>query len=193
MQFNVAQLLKEPTGATRRYELVEDVSELDPELTMLGPMVGTLNLIRTHSGVLVRAELSSAVQVTCNRCLEPIALPVRFRFEESYRPLTEVNTGRYLLPEEFEGTTEELEDEALIIDEHHILDITEVVRQNIWLAMPMYPACIWPQPEACPNWLAYTKEMEQSQAGGGKSEEEVDPRWSALLKLKGKLDTTGQG
>jgi uncharacterized protein len=122
--------------------------------------------------------------------VEPIALPVRFRFEESYRPLTEIHTGRYLMPEEFEGTTEELEDEALIIDEHHILDITEVVRQNIWLAMPMYPACSWPQPEECPNWLAYVKEIEQHQVSRTKGEEEVDPRWSALLNLKGKLDAT---
>ncbi len=39
MQFNVAQLLKEPTGATRRYELNENLDGLDPELKFLGPLV----------------------------------------------------------------------------------------------------------------------------------------------------------
>ena len=34
MQFNVAQLLKEPIGATRRFELVEDLGTLDPELAL---------------------------------------------------------------------------------------------------------------------------------------------------------------
>ena len=32
MQFNVAQLLKEPTGATRQYELNENLEGLDKEL-----------------------------------------------------------------------------------------------------------------------------------------------------------------
>src|SRR5215211_5899863 len=91
MQFNVAQLLKEPIGATRRFELLEDISELDPDMAALGPLVGNVELIRIHSGVLVRANLSTALQVTCNRCLEPIALPVRFTLEESFRPLTEVH------------------------------------------------------------------------------------------------------
>ena len=40
MQFNVAQLIKEPIGATRRFEVVEDIGELDPELALLGPLVG---------------------------------------------------------------------------------------------------------------------------------------------------------
>jgi len=31
MLFNVAQLLKEPTGGVRRYDLVEDISQIDPE------------------------------------------------------------------------------------------------------------------------------------------------------------------
>ena len=37
MQFNVAQLLQEPIGATRTYELVEEIGDLDPELDALGP------------------------------------------------------------------------------------------------------------------------------------------------------------
>jgi uncharacterized protein len=188
MQFNVAQLLKEPIGSIRRYELVEDIQGLDPELEVLGPLVGTLQLIRIHSGILARANLSTAVRVTCNRCLEPIVSPLRFAFEESFRPLTEVSTGRYIQPEEFEGTTEELEDAALIIDEHHILDMTEVVRQNIWLAMPMYPGCNWMGAGECPNWTAYQREVDQNREDGDTTtdpaDENIDPRWSALLKLR---------
>ena len=107
MQFNVAQLLKEPIGSVRRHELVEDISDLDPELDVLGPLVGNLQLIRIHSGILVRSKFEYGSQGDCNRCLEPIAVPVRYTIEDSYRPLTEVDTGRYIAPEEFEGTAEE--------------------------------------------------------------------------------------
>lgn len=193
MQFNVAQLLKEPIGAVRRFELVEDISELDPELAALGPVVGDVELIRIHSGILARANLSTALQVTCNRCLDPIALPVRFTVEESFRPLTEVHTGRYIAPDEFEGEEEDLEDAALIIDEHHVLDLSEVVRQSIWLSLPMYPSCNWTGAGECPNLTRYLSEVKatEEQAGEGVAtdeEEVVDPRWAALLALRKQQD-----
>ena len=191
MQFNVAQLLKEPIGAVRRFELVEDISELDPELATLGPLVGNVELIRIHSGVLARANLSTAVRVTCNRCVEPIAMQVRFAVEESFRPLTEVHTGRYIAPSEFEGEEEDLEDAALIIDEHHILDLSEVVRQSIWLALPMYPSCNWTGAGECPNYTRYLHEVKAVQEEAGEDvasgdEAVVDPRWAALLALRKK-------
>lgn len=193
MRYNVAQLLKEPTGAVRRYDLAEDITHLDPELKTLGPLVGKLQLMRTNSGVLVTGELSTAVRATCNRCLEPIAQAVRFVLTESFRPLTEVETGRYLRPDEFEGDTDDLEDEALLIDEHHILDMSEIVRQNLWLALPMFPGCNWQGSGDCPNLIEAMRGVDGVQVLQGDTpdsveEEVVDPRWSALLKLRDTLD-----
>ncbi len=196
MQFNVAQLLKDPIGSVRQFELVEDISELDAELDVLGPLVGKVKLLRIHSGVLVRASLSTAVRVNCKRCLEPTAAPVRMEFEESFRPLTEVSTGRYILPDDFEGTSEELEDEALLIDEQHILDISEVVRQRIWLITPMYPGCNWEGEGECPNFTAYRASIRNDRSGISiemseeteQKEEAVDPRWAALLDLRDRLE-----
>ncbi len=190
MQFNVAQLLKEPTGAVRRYELNERLTGLDPELRFLGPLVGTLQLLRTNSGVLATGDFSTAVQTNCNRCTEPIAQEVRFSLAEHFRPLTEVTTGRYLPPEEFEGEEEDLEDTALLIDERHILSIEEVVRQAVWLAMPMYPGCNWIGGGDCPNLIKRLSELDQLEDIGfvndprRATEEEIDPRWAALLKLR---------
>ncbi|MFN8495179.1 MAG: DUF177 domain-containing protein [Caldilineaceae bacterium] len=195
MQFNVAQLLKEPTGSSRRYQLAEDVGDLDPELQLLAPLNGDLQMIRTNSGVLVRGKLRTVVRATCNRCLEPIALPVHFEIEENFRPLTEVETGRYIPPEEFEGETEDLEDAALLIDEHHILDIREVVRQDLWLALPMYPGCNWEGASECPNLAAMRQAMgdvrllSDEEEGNEAAPTEIDPRWAALLNLRNNSDT----
>ncbi|HHY56322.1 MAG TPA: DUF177 domain-containing protein [Chloroflexi bacterium] len=196
MQFNVAQLLKEPTGATRRYELNEATANLDEELKFLGPLVGNVQLLRTNSGVLVTGVLSTVVQATCNRCLEPIAVPVRFEVEESFRPLTEVFTGRYLRPDEFEGSEADLEDAALLINEQHILDLSEVVRQLVWTALPMYPGCNWAGSGQCPNLarrLAEIGELEDvelySDADVRHDEAAIDPRWAALLKFRSDEDS----
>ena len=87
MQFNVAQLMQEPIGSKRSHILQESIDEIDSELKPLGPLVGDVEILRINSGVLVTAELSTAVQVVCNRCLVPVVMPVRFRVEESFRPL----------------------------------------------------------------------------------------------------------
>ncbi len=191
MQFNVAQLLQEPIGSTRRYDVVEEIDGLDDEMEVLGPLVGRIQLLRIHSGVLVTGELSTAVRVTCNRCIAPIAQEVRFQIEESYRPLTEVQTGRFIPPASFEGSEADLEDDALQIDAHHILDISEVVRQNIWLAIPMVPGCNWDGSGQCPNLTAHLAELvnlERSFEQGDPATDQIDPRWSALLDLRGETD-----
>jgi len=186
MQFNVAQLLKEPIGTTRIYELDESLVELDPELIPLSPLTGTLCLLRTHSSVLATGRFDTTVQLDCGRCLKPISAQVEAVFEESFRPLTEVTTGRFLLPGEFEGEEEDLEDFALIIDDHHILDISEVLRQSIWLGMPMIPRCAFADPENCPNFAERIAEMDEVHANlaGTEDEPAVDPRWAALLALQ---------
>jgi len=212
MYFNVAQLLKEPTGATREYDLVDDLSGLDPDLDPLNPLVGTIHVLRTHSGLLVTGELSTALRITCNRCLAPLAMPVRFWLEESFRPLTEVSTGRYIHPDEFEGSEEDLQDEALLINEQHILNIAEVVRQNIWLALPMYPTCEDAGLDECPHLeeriaslhhgsngspedqppsgepIGYIKADDTRLNGDESAADAIDPRWAALLDLKTQLE-----
>lgn len=189
MQFNVAQLLKEPVGAVRRYQLTEDMNAVDPELQLLGPLIGTVQIMRTNSGVLVNGDFNTAARVTCGRCTEPIVMPLHVQLEESFRPLTEVETGRYLRPDEFQGDDADFEDDALVIDEHHILDLSEVVRQNIWLAMPMYPSCNWKGEGDCPNFIAQQIALREITEDEDEEEsdvlpEGVDPRWAALLKLR---------
>lgn len=188
MQFNVAQLLKEPIGATRTYQLDESLIGLDPELTPLSSLTGTLHLLRTHSGVLASGRFDVTMQVDCGRCLEPVPAQIEVTFEESFRPLTEVTTGRFLLPDEFEGQAEELEDFTLLIDDHHILDIGEVLRQSIWLGMPMIPRCVYPDPENCPNFAERLNEMAEVHADLEDTDAQpaVDPRWAALLALQPK-------
>lgn len=187
MEFNVAQLLKRPIGAVREYELSDDLEGLDPGLVPLSPLTGKVKLLRTHSGVLVIGDLQILLEVSCNRCLEPVEMPVEFHFEESFRPLTDVETGRFLMPDEFKGQQEELADAALLIDDHHILDASEVIRQNIWLAMPMYPGCAWENPESCPNFALRLQEIEEVHSDWvdePASVEGIDPRWAALLALQ---------
>lgn len=186
MQYNVAQLLKERIGATREYELDEDIHELDAELVPVSNLTGRVHMLRTHSGILVEGDFQVRLQVICSQCAEPVEIGLEFHLEESFHPLTEVDTGRFIRPDEFEGSEEELLDAALLINEQHILDMREVMRQNIWLALPMVPGCVLGDPKRCPNYQRRLEEMRAVHQDLETPEEEagIDPRWAALLKLR---------
>lgn len=194
MEFNVAQLMKEATGASREFDLDDDIMNLDDDLTPLSRLTGRLELLRIHSGVLATGEFRVALSLQCGRCLEPVSVPVSVGFSESYRPLTDIQTGRFLSPEEFEGQAEDLTDEALLIDAQHILDISEVVRQNIWLSIPIVAACDYVEPvsgaadpDACPKYRQLLSESALANTTGEQTPSEadgIDPRWEALLALQ---------
>jgi uncharacterized protein len=134
LQFNVAQLLKQPTGTRRSYDIQADWPPLDDQLVVVAPLRGRVRLLRIGKGVLVTSELETVLELACNRCLSDYRLAIRFELEEEFRPTIDVVTGVWL-------ELEPDQDRANLIDEHHILDLTEVVRQAVWLSLPMSLAC----------------------------------------------------
>jgi uncharacterized protein len=143
IQENVAQLLKEPIGSTRDYELDEPVDITGNGVG--GQVKGRVRLTRTNRGILVRGTVSTEVEATCSRCLNRFRCPLAFTIEEEYFPVIEVNSGAPLSPPEEPG--------SFTIDEHHVLDLTEAIRQYALLTMPMKPLCredcagLLPKPE----------------------------------------------
>jgi len=134
MKINVAQLLKAPTGAVRRRDLSEDIRGIDDELEIKSLLSGPLKMIRSSDSILVTASLETVVELLCCRCLEPIAVPVELEIEEEFYPSVDVHTGAQL-------PVTQAEEEATVIDEQHVLDLREVVRQAIFLTLPMHPLC----------------------------------------------------
>jgi uncharacterized protein len=172
MRYNVAQLMRGPVGGRRQYLLEESIQDLDEDLQPVRPLVGKITLTRTTQGVLVEGSLRTTLRTTCRRCLEPCEVKVRCALEEEFHPVVQI-------PEHpLDEVPEEQQDEALQIDAHHILDLTEVVRQTLWLTAPMEGLC---RPDClglCPV------------CGGNRNlgecacqEAEVDPRWAALQAL----------
>lgn len=131
IQENVAQLLKEPVGSTRDYELDEPVDITGNGVG--GQVKGKVRLTRTNRGILVKGTVNTGVELTCSRCLSRFRCPLTFTIEEEYFPVIEVNSGAPLsLPDE---------PGSFAIDEHHILDLTEAIRQYTLLTVPMKPLC----------------------------------------------------
>jgi len=172
MRFNVAQLLKEPVGSARKYHVAEDIQGLDGELKLTHLIEGTIRLIHTTEGVLVSGQFYTEVGLTCSRCLESFSTAVDFTLEEEFRPTIDISTGAKLPP--VDG-----EDEATLIDSQHIIDLLEVMRQDILLALPPRPLCK-------PDCAGLCSQCGQNLNEGPCTCEQPlgDPRWDALRTLR---------
>ncbi|HUS69359.1 MAG TPA: DUF177 domain-containing protein [Anaerolineae bacterium] len=171
LRINVAQLLQSSTGAARRLELSDDIAGIDAELSVQSPLTGTVSLIRTADGILVTASLATTVQLECCRCLEPFSIPIRLEIEEEFHPTVDIQTGAVL-------PVSDTEEDATTIDEHHVLDLTEVVRQALFLAMPMNPLCKGDCAGLCP---LCGNDLNQEQCRC--VPDAVDPRLEVLRQL----------
>jgi uncharacterized protein len=171
LTYNVAQLLRDTVGAYRNVEASANLGELAPELAETGGAVlsGPIRLMHTNTGILVQGRLRAQVQMSCARCLEPVAVPLEVTVEEVFSPTIDILTGKSITPEE--------EDQALWIDEHHILDLSEVIRQDVLLAIPMSVTCREDCRGLCPNC---GQDLNQGKCS---CEPEPDPRWGPLLDL----------
>ncbi len=131
MQINVAQLLKGPIGSTSDYE-VSGVVDIAGNGTG-SPVRGEVGLLRTHRGILVRGELKTEVGLACSRCLGLFNFPVALNIAEEYIPIIDIISGSQLPSPEEPG--------LFVIDERHVINLTEATRQYALLAIPMKPLC----------------------------------------------------
>jgi uncharacterized protein len=172
MRYNVAQLLKEPMGATRSYQVEEEFT--GPQ-RIADAVRGPLDLVRIHHGVLVRARLDARSSLSCGRCVDSFTRASALFIEEEFFPTIDLHTGRKL-PPPVEG------EEALLIDAGHTLDLTEVLRQYLLIDAPMKPLCRSGCSGLCPE-CGINLNRERCCCSAGPA----DPRWGAvagILRLK---------
>ncbi|MHB0876363.1 MAG: YceD family protein [Anaerolineae bacterium] len=178
MRFHVADLLKGPRGATRVIQIDEQpLFELEGA-RLLGNVTGTVELMRTQQGILVRAKLQADAEVTCARCLKAAPDTLRVEFEEEFHPTIDVFTGHKVWPE-----PEEFLSDDIMIDEQHVLDLDEPARQEFQVAIPIKPLCREDCPGICP---ACGQDLSEGQCQCGP---EPDARWSELRDFLNEVAT----
>lgn len=165
-------------------EYLPGVLDLGPGLHQSAPLqaAGRAQLIEEHHGkhqrikdIRLSGELSTSLELSCARCLEPVAENVKRKFDLLYRPLG-ADAGR----EELSVTGAEAEisyyqGEGLLLE--------DAVREQVLLAVPLKVICR----EDCKGLCAHcgtNLNLEQCSC----SEPMEDPRWTALKDLRGKLE-----
>ncbi|HXH21269.1 MAG TPA: DUF177 domain-containing protein [Dehalococcoidia bacterium] len=169
MRFNVSGLLLEAIGATRNHE-VDFVLETQGHPSER--VRGQVEFLRTRAGVLVRADLGLVEPETCSRCLKALDEQVDIKFEEEFQILFDPRTGQPM-------PSDERDPDAFLIDERHILDLSEAVRQYREVCLLIAPVCRSDCRGLCPRCGA---DLNEGQCACEAAT--VDSRWAELARLK---------
>ena len=168
MDMNVSQLLRDPIGSTRDFD-IDEVIDIAGD-GQSHKVHGECHLLRTQRSILVKCLLDTEVELTCNRCLGSFLQPLKVKFEEEFFPTLDVLSGASLPGPE--------ESSAFTIDEHHTLDLTDAVRQYALLAIPMKALCKQDCAGLCPTC---GKNLNEGRCDC--PPQNTDPRWSKLAEL----------
>jgi uncharacterized protein len=123
VRFDVSSLIKAQPGTTLTLNVDEGPERLtDLEVHFLR---GTIRVTRIQGGLLVQGTIESQLSLECVRCLEPSKLPLVLELE-----------GMFRLP----GESRQL-DTPYAVSEGGWLDLTPLLREQSWLAIPMKPLC----------------------------------------------------
>ena len=120
----------------------------------------------------LQGMINASVEVACDRCAAPVIVPLNTNFDVTYLPVEALTVDA-------EATELQEDDLNFAAYEGDSIDIDELAREQILLALPARQLCREDCQGLCPACGAdlntRTCQCEQ---------QEVDPRWAALAALK---------
>jgi len=105
-------------------------------LILTKPVNVKLHLVNTGESVLLDGTLQAIAELECSRCLKKIEFPISIEVSEEYSkapPPSEARRGK--------GIELKEEDFVYPIGADNTLDLGEIIRQNLLLALPLKPLC----------------------------------------------------
>lgn len=134
----VSSLLLDDVGSYRTVKVALTSFPLDEQLSA-DNVSATIRLTRLGTSVLAQGTAEGSVEMECVRCLNSYEQPFSIRFTEQFRQTTDIHRGAQ--PREEEDWDESEIELAFEINDAHELDLTELLRQWIVLALPTAPNC----------------------------------------------------
>jgi len=124
-KIDTKKLLTAETGTKKSVEISETIRGLELSDSIEGKrVIGKLKIMKLDDTLLVRGDFVAGVVLICDRCLENFKAHIPFRLEREY------NIDR----------SEQLA-EALFVDKYGQIDITEPIREEIILNIPLNNYC----------------------------------------------------
>ena len=142
MLLDLTQIRQPETELSRRYE-PSQLEGRGNQFRIIAPVDLRLKIHKDKERFRLVGTLSTVLELTCSRCLEPFPLPLDAPFDLRYMPQIE-NAA---------GATDEVEDEDLseAFYRDDAIDLGQLMDEQFYLALPMKPLCRPDCKGLCPN------------------------------------------
>jgi uncharacterized protein len=161
----------EKTGNTFAHLYEPEEIVLDEERARLtSPPSVNGRASRSGHEVRLRGKISASAEVDCDRCLKTVNVPIETEFDVKYLPVEDYTSSE----------AAELQEEDLSVSffEGETIDIDELVREQVLLAMPARALC----GEEC-RGLCPVCGVDRNTNSCDCENHEIDPRWAGLKEL----------
>ena len=174
MRIEVESLTEAGKPFAHTYRPEEVALDEDEHARLASPATVEGSARRRGEEIRLRGKIGAEVEVSCDRCLAAVRLPLEVEFDTAFIPQASEA-----------GKTENVEllsaDMGLAAYEGDAVDLDELVREQILLTLPSRRLCREECKGLCPVCGADLNAGDCSCEQG-----EADPRWSALADWKDK-------
>jgi uncharacterized protein len=157
-----------------KFERLYDAEQLpldDPEVRLVEPAEVSGRIRREGTEVALRGQLQAKLEVVCGRCLQPVELPISADFSERF-----VRDVSWAAEEQHELQPEDLN---VSVFDGEALELDELVREELLLAVPVNVLCRDDCKGLCPS-CGIDRNLNKCQC----EIDEVDSRWHKLKELQ---------
>lgn len=133
MKIDLTEVLQK-VGNEAALEESEKISYPEDNLNLTKPVNIKIHLVNTGDSVLLKGKIEAEAELECSRCLKAFNLPLSLEIEEEFAKKA---------PEHRRAEELELKEEDFVypIEKDNSIDLSEVIRQNLLLALPMKALC----------------------------------------------------
>ena len=170
MRIEVEQLESGSKAFAHTYEPEELILDEERARLIEAPQIRG-QASRKGSEVRLRGQITARAEVDCDRCLKSLAVPIETEFDVTYIPASEY----------VENEKAELQEDDLLVSvyEGDAIDVDDIVREQVLLALPARALCR----EEC-HGLCPVCGIDRNTNACACEDKETDPRWSALKDLR---------
>jgi uncharacterized protein len=149
----------------------DELNPVDERVRLTAPAAVNGKVRLSGNEVFVSGHVDTRAQVECDRCLQPVEAPVSADFTLDY-----ITGSEYESSEVAELTEAEM---SVAVFDGEGLDVDEIVKEQILLAVPTRMLCREDCKGICPE-CGIDRNTGECSCGA----DNIDPRWAALKNLK---------
>jgi len=124
---------RQPVSRFARTFQPEDVGGDEDTYEIVAPVELEFDIHKDKDKFRLVGRMRTELELTCSRCVEPYRFPIDAEFDQRYLPSSEASTEA-----EREVEEDDLETSYYADDQ---IDLSELMREQFCLALPMKPLC----------------------------------------------------